>query len=51
MVWSNYSIIFYSKIANAYLLYSTLSNMLVKVDKEMYDELIHIKEQRKDGRW
>lgn len=44
MVWSNYSIIFYSKIANAYLLYSTLSNMLVKVDKEMYDELIHIKE-------
>ncbi len=44
MVWSNYSIIFYSDIANGYLLYSTLSNMLVKVDKEMYDKLILIKE-------
>jgi uncharacterized protein len=44
MVWSNYSLIFYSEIAKGYLLYSTLSNMLVKVDADTYDEIMRIKE-------
>lgn len=44
MNWSKYTKLFYSEKASAYLLYSTLSNTLVKVDPELYDELVSIME-------
>ena len=44
MNWSKYTKLFYSEKASAYLLYSTLSNALVKVDPELYDELASIME-------
>ncbi len=36
MVWSKYNYLYYSKVADAYLLYSSLSNMLVKIEKDIY---------------
>lgn len=44
MNWSKYTKLFYSEKASAYLLYSTLSNALIKVDPELYDELTSIME-------
>ena len=44
MNWSKYTKLFYSEKASAYLLYSTLSNALIKVDPELYDELVSIME-------
>lgn len=42
MEWSKYTKLFYSSKANAYLMYSTLSNMLVKIDVDLYEELKRI---------
>ena len=36
MVWSKYNYLYYSNVAGAYLLYSSLSNMLVKIEKDIY---------------
>lgn len=42
MEWSIYNHLFYSKKAEAYLLYSSLSNMIVKLDKRAYEDIVEI---------
>ncbi len=44
MEWSIYNYLYFSKRANAYLLYSSLSNMLIELDKEDHDTIIKIKD-------
>ncbi|MGV8096409.1 MAG: radical SAM protein [Mangrovibacterium sp.] len=43
MEWSIYNHLYYSKRAKSYLLYSSLSNMLVELDKEDYNTILKIK--------
>lgn len=43
MEWSIFNHLYYSKKANAYLLYSSLSNMIVELNKNGYDEILKIK--------
>lgn len=43
MEWSIYNHIYYSKKIKSFLLYSSLSNMLIELDKEDYDTLMEIK--------
>lgn len=43
MEWSIYNHLFYSERVKAYLLYSSLSNMLVELDKVAYEEILKIK--------
>lgn len=44
MEWSIYNHLYYSKKANCYLLYSSLSNMLISLDKEDYQTILKIKD-------
>lgn len=44
MEWSIYNHLFYSEKSNAYLLYSSLSNMIIKLDEESYKSVINIKD-------
>jgi len=44
MEWSIYSHLYYSKKAESYLLYSSLSNMIVELDNDGYNEIVKIKE-------
>lgn len=43
MEWSNYNYLYYSKRAKCHLLYSSLSNMLIKLDSDDYKKIITIK--------
>ena len=43
MEWSIYNYMYYSEKAQAYLLYSSLSNMFVKLNQEGYETIIKIK--------
>lgn len=43
MEWSIYNHLYYSKRANAYLLYSSLSNVLIELDKEDFCAILKIK--------
>lgn len=43
MEWCTYNYIYYSKEAHAYLLYSSLSNMLVELNEKAYNDIIRIK--------
>ncbi|WP_314748702.1 radical SAM/SPASM domain-containing protein [Tannerella forsythia] len=43
MEWSIYNYMYYSEKAQAYLLYSSLSNMFVKLNQEAYETIIKIK--------
>ncbi|QZE13633.1 radical SAM protein [Halosquirtibacter laminarini] len=44
MEWSTYNYLYYSKKAKAYLLYSSLSNMLVELNQDDYNTILTIKE-------
>lgn len=48
MDWSTYNYLYYSKVANAYLLYNSLSNMIVKLDAYAYDAILKIKANPND---
>lgn len=43
MEWCIYNYIFYSNTANGFLLYSSLSNKIIKLNKDGYDTLMSIK--------
>lgn len=43
MEWSIYNHLYYSKRTNAYLLYSSLSNVLIELDKKDYHTILEIK--------
>ena len=43
MEWSIYNHLYYSKKAGAYLLYSSLSNMLVELDEDGYNDILEIR--------
>lgn len=43
MEWSIYNHLYYSKKAKSHLLYSSLSNMLIKLSKDDYDAILAIK--------
>jgi len=44
MEWSIYNHMYYSKKAKSYLLYSSLSNMLIELDEEDYQTMLEIKD-------
>ncbi len=43
MEWSIFTHLYYSQKAKAYLLYSSLTNMIIELDKNGYDEITKIK--------
>jgi uncharacterized protein len=44
MKWSKYNYLFFSSQVEAYLLYSALSNMLIELNENAYQEILKIKE-------
>jgi len=46
MEWSIYNYLFFSKITKSYLLYSSLTNMLIELDDRSYQDLMALKEAK-----